>query len=54
VEFDLPGLEVVPEVAAYKYVKSKDEIVTTARAAAQRRALMSDDPGLEAPCQQRK
>jgi restriction system protein len=37
-EYELPSLDVVPEVATHKYVKSKDEIVTTARAAAHRRA----------------
>lgn len=41
VEHDLPPFEVVPEVKAYKYVKSRDEITTTARPATHRRALYS-------------
>src|SRR5947207_5624427 len=39
VEYDLPSFEIVPEVAAYKYIKAKDEITTTARPLAPRRAL---------------
>jgi restriction system protein len=39
VEFDCPGFGVVPEVASYKYFKSKNQIATTQRSAAQRRAL---------------
>jgi restriction system protein len=37
VEYEFPGLEVVPEIANYKYVKTKDEITSTARPANQRR-----------------
>ena len=41
VEYTLPGYSVVPEVASYKYVKARDEITTTSRPAAQRKALYS-------------
>jgi restriction system protein len=33
VEYELPGLEVVPPVREYRYVKSRDEVTTTARPA---------------------
>jgi restriction system protein len=39
VEYDCPTIDVVPEVAAYKYVKGKDEVTSTVRPAAQRRTL---------------
>lgn len=41
-EYDLPSFEIVPEVKAYKYIKSKDEITSSARPATQRRALYAD------------
>jgi restriction system protein len=39
IEYECPLLSVVPEVGVYKYVKTKDEIVPTARSAAQRRTI---------------
>ncbi|QBD82563.1 restriction endonuclease [Ktedonosporobacter rubrisoli] len=39
VEYDLPPFELIPEIASYKYVKSKDSVTTTARPLAQRKAL---------------
>ena len=39
VECEFPGLDVVPEESSFKYVKSKDEIVATARSAVQKRSL---------------
>ena len=39
VEYDLPPFEIVPEVGAYKYAKTKDEITETMRPATQRKAL---------------
>jgi restriction system protein len=39
VEYDCPTMDVIPEISAYKYVKSKDEITTTTRPASQRRSL---------------
>jgi restriction system protein len=39
IEYDLPSTDIVPDVAAYKYVKSKDEISSSPRSAAQRKAL---------------
>jgi restriction system protein len=39
VEYDCPTIDIVPEIGSYKYVKNKDEIATTPRAASQRRAL---------------
>jgi restriction system protein len=41
VEYDLPALDIIPEVGSYKYVKSKDEVTETARPLAQRKALYS-------------
>src|SRR5437667_12219833 len=41
VEYDLPSLEVVPEVSSYKYVKTKDEVTQTVKPLAQRKALYS-------------
>lgn len=37
IEYDCPTIDVVPEVASYKYVKSKRQITPTQRSAAQRR-----------------
>jgi restriction system protein len=39
IEFDLPPFEAIPEVASYKFVKSKGELTTTNRPAAQRKTL---------------
>lgn len=39
IEYDLPTLDVIPAVAKHKYVKTKDEITSTARPATQRRDL---------------
>lgn len=39
VEFSLPTAAVIPDVREYRYVKSKDEIATSARTAAQSKAL---------------
>ena len=39
IEHDLPDFEVIPEVKEHRYVKSRDEITTSARSAAQRKAL---------------
>ena len=39
VEYDLPPLEVVPHVSAYKYTKTKDIVTETARPAAQRKLI---------------
>ena len=39
VEYDLPTLEIVPEVKTYKYVKTRDDITTTALPATQRKRL---------------
>src|SRR5204862_3576987 len=39
VEYECPTLDSVPEDSGYKFVKSKDEIATTARPTSQRRAL---------------
>lgn len=41
VEFELPPVNVVPAVKAYRYVKSKDEVTPTGRPSAQVRALYS-------------
>jgi restriction system protein len=41
VEYDLPSFDIIPEVASYKYTKSKDEVTTTARPITQRRTLYS-------------
>ncbi|MDB5059653.1 MAG: restriction endonuclease [Chloroflexi bacterium] len=38
-EYELPDYTIIPEVAAYKYVKQRDEVLPTPRAAAQRKAL---------------
>jgi restriction system protein len=39
IEYELPQPAVVPEVAAYKYVRSGDKVATTARPLAQRKVL---------------
>lgn len=39
IELELPSIDVVPEVATYKYVKARDEIAPTARSVSQRRQL---------------
>lgn len=39
VEYDCPKIDVVPEVATYKYVKSKNQITTMPRSAAPRRTM---------------
>jgi restriction system protein len=41
VEYDFPGFEIVPEIAAYKYIKAKKQIVTTQRSDSERRRLYS-------------
>ncbi len=41
IELELPPLSVIPEVAAYKYVKAGDKRTETARPATQRRQLYS-------------
>jgi len=41
IEYDLPPFEIVPEIGIYKYVKTKDEITTSSRPAAQRKNLYS-------------
>lgn len=39
VEYDLPPMSVIPEIGAYKYMKTKDEISTTSRPMSQRKSL---------------
>jgi len=39
VQYDCPTLDVVPEIAAFKFVKSKSQVTSTQRPAGQRRAL---------------
>lgn len=39
IEADLPTVDSVPDVEAYKYVRAKDEIASTPRSAIQRKAL---------------
>ncbi|EFH80237.1 restriction endonuclease [Ktedonobacter racemifer] len=39
VEYDLPTIDVVPTVSAYKYIKTRDTITETARPLAQRKTL---------------
>lgn len=41
VEHELPEFDAIPDVKEHRYVKSKDEITTSARAATQRKALYS-------------
>jgi restriction system protein len=42
VEYDLPPFEIVPEIAAYKYVRSRKETVATRRSEAERRRTYSN------------
>lgn len=39
IEYQLPTSDVVPEASSYKHIKSKDEIVATARPASQQRSI---------------
>jgi restriction system protein len=39
IEFDLPTMDVVPDVKAYKYTKTKDEISSTSKPATERKSL---------------
>jgi restriction system protein len=39
VEYDFPGFDIISQVAAHKYVRSKKEIITTQRSEAERRRL---------------
>lgn len=41
-EYDLPGIEIVPEARQFKYVKARDEITITARTQKDRRSLYAD------------
>jgi restriction system protein len=41
-EYELPSFDLVPEEKAFKYVKARDEISSTARPATQRRALYAN------------
>lgn len=41
VEYDLPSMEIVPEIGSYKYTKTKDEVTETVRPLVQRKALYS-------------
>jgi len=41
IELELPGIDVVPEVREFRYVKTRDEIVASARPANERRTLYS-------------
>ena len=41
VEYGLPPFEIIPDIGAYKYNKTKDEVTTTARPTTQRKALYS-------------
>src|SRR5438045_9011134 len=41
IEYDLPSFDVVTEVGAYKYMKTKDDVTETARPLDQRKALYS-------------
>lgn len=42
VEYDLPPFEIVPEIAAYKYVRARKETVTTRRSEAERKRAYSN------------
>jgi restriction system protein len=42
VEIDLPGVEIIPTVKSYKYVKAKDEVAETARPSTDIRSRYSD------------
>lgn len=39
IEYDLPNIQVIPDVVGFRYVKSKDEIVSSPLPTGQRRAL---------------
>ncbi len=39
IDYVLPSMEIIPEAKTYKYVKSRDEITTTAETATKRRTL---------------
>ena len=41
VEYDFPAFEIIPEIASYKYVKTKQEIVSSQRSESERRHLYS-------------
>ncbi len=41
IEYDLPSLEIIPDVGSYKYDKQKDEVTETVRPLAQRKTLYS-------------
>lgn len=41
IEYDLPSMEVIPEVKGYKYVQSRDEITSSALPQTQRKKLYS-------------
>jgi restriction system protein len=41
IDYDLPTIDVIPEIASYKYARTKDEITSTSRPIAQRKALYS-------------
>jgi restriction system protein len=41
VEYDFPGFEIVPQIAIYKYIKAKKEIVTAERSESDRRRIYS-------------
>ena len=45
VEYDLPGFDAIPEVASYKYIKTRDEVTTTKRPISQRKALYASVTG---------
>jgi restriction system protein len=39
VEYQLPAFDIVPDIGSYRYVKTKDEVTSTARPASQRKDL---------------
>jgi restriction system protein len=41
VEYDLPAFSVIPEIGLYKYIKTKDEAISSPRPLAQRKSLYS-------------
>lgn len=41
IEYDLPTIDIVPDLGSYKYVKTKDEITSSARPMTQRKSLYS-------------
>ncbi len=50
VEYDLPGIACVPEIAAHKYVKTGDKITQTPLAATKRRSIYADTIAQTALC----